>query len=170
MLNIETRQPAIPASSTSARLPLRAKLVVAIALTVLLSATGTARAQAWGGYGGDAQHSGLSAATAQRPLHIRWSSPIDLLPQYSGSDLLIHDSQYTDAEYVPRIGWGHSSMRQAIEFAARAGVGRLAAFHHDPTHHDEALDEMYQAIIGEMKPRFPVIPAKEGDVIEVLKS
>ena len=87
-----------------------------------------------------------------------------------GADLLIHDSQFTDAEYLLRVGWGYSSMRQAIEFASRASVGQLASFHHDPTHHDEALDLMYQSIIEEVKPRFPVIPAKEGDVIEVLKA
>jgi phosphoribosyl 1,2-cyclic phosphodiesterase len=84
-----------------------------------------------------------------------------------GADLLIHDAQYTDDEYAPHIGWGHSTIRQAIEFASRAGAGKLAAFHHDPWHEDEFLDRIYQAVLDDVKPRFPVIPAKEGDTIGI---
>ena len=28
---------------------------------------------------------------------------------FKGADLLIHDAQYTAAEYPSKIGWGHSS-------------------------------------------------------------
>ncbi len=61
---------------------------------------------------------------------------------YSGADLLVHDAQYTDAEYGERIGWGHSTMEQAIAAAARAGVKKLALFHHDPDRSDAELDEL----------------------------
>ena len=87
-----------------------------------------------------------------------------------GADLLIHDSQYTDEEYLPRIGWGHSSMRQALQFAALAAVQKFVPFHHDPTHRDDDLDRMYENILAEVKPRFPVAPAREGDEIIVRKS
>ena len=60
-------------------------------------------------------------------------------------DLLIHDAQYTDDEYDERIGWGHSSIRQAFEFARLAGAHRLAPFHHDPTHDDDTLDRLISA-------------------------
>lgn len=63
---------------------------------------------------------------------------------FSGADLLIHDSQYTDAEYSSRINWGHSTMEYAIGAANRAGVKKLAMFHHDPDRSDATLDEFAQ--------------------------
>jgi phosphoribosyl 1,2-cyclic phosphodiesterase len=57
-----------------------------------------------------------------------------------GVDLLIHDAQYTDAEYLDHVGWGHSSISQAVSFGSIAGVGRLLLFHHDPLHTDDDLD------------------------------
>ena len=56
-----------------------------------------------------------------------------------GVDLLIHDAQYTEQEYAVRPGWGHSTLEQALAFAALAGVGRLCTFHHDPGHSDAML-------------------------------
>src|SRR5262249_32061383 len=45
---------------------------------------------AWQGYAGNGQHT-ARASTAAQPLQaIRWSTPVDLQPQYSGNDLLIH--------------------------------------------------------------------------------
>jgi phosphoribosyl 1,2-cyclic phosphodiesterase len=56
--------------------------------------------------------------------------------------LLIHDCQYTPEEYAARVGFGHSSTEHVASFAARAGVGRLVMFHHDPWHADDQLDAM----------------------------
>jgi phosphoribosyl 1,2-cyclic phosphodiesterase len=56
-----------------------------------------------------------------------------------GADLLIHDAQYTDAEYPARRGWGHSTWEQAVEVATCAGAGRVALFHHDPGRTDPEL-------------------------------
>ncbi len=61
---------------------------------------------------------------------------------FSGADLLICDSQYTDAEYSARINWGHTTMEYAIGAANRAGVKKLAMFHHDPDRSDDTLDEL----------------------------
>jgi phosphoribosyl 1,2-cyclic phosphodiesterase len=55
------------------------------------------------------------------------------------ADLLIHDAQYTTEELPQKKGWGHSSWEQAVEVAERAGVKRLALFHHDPDHDDAFL-------------------------------
>ncbi len=84
-----------------------------------------------------------------------------------GADLLIHDAQYSNEEYLGRLGWGHSSMANAIEFARIAEVGRLAAFHHDPAHRDDDLDRMFRDVITDLSPAFPVLPSKEGDVMSV---
>lgn len=59
-----------------------------------------------------------------------------------GADLLIHDAQYTPEELPQKKGWGHSSWEQAIEVAQRAGVKRLALFHHDPEHDDAFIAAM----------------------------
>jgi hypothetical protein len=44
----------------------------------------------WAGYGRNAQHTALTPGPSQLPLVIRWSTPIDLNPQFSGGELLIH--------------------------------------------------------------------------------
>ena len=61
---------------------------------------------------------------------------------FSGADFLIHDTQYTHKEYESsRVGWGHSSYEHAIAAAKRAGVKRLALFHHDPMRTDAQIEE-----------------------------
>lgn len=59
-----------------------------------------------------------------------------------GADVLIHDGQYTAEEYRATLGWGHSSIEDAVTFAHRAEPARLMLFHHDPGHDDAALDRL----------------------------
>ena len=59
-----------------------------------------------------------------------------------GVDVLFHDAQYTQDEYDVRVGWGHSSVEQAVTFARLAKVRRYVMFHHDPLHSDDQLDRM----------------------------
>lgn len=63
----------------------------------------------------------------------------------ANADLLIHDTQYTAAEYPSRVGWGHSTMEYVVDMAICAGVRQLALFHHDPGRDDDALDAMVEA-------------------------
>ena len=58
------------------------------------------------------------------------------------ADLLLHDAQYTDQEYETRVGWGHSTMRDAIRFAEMCKVKQVALFHHDPSRTDKQLDSI----------------------------
>ncbi|MBT3790178.1 MAG: response regulator [Alphaproteobacteria bacterium] len=64
-----------------------------------------------------------------------------------GADALITDTTYTDAQYPAKAGWGHSSVGQVAELAARAEVDTLYLFHHDPDQNDDAID----AKLDEMK-------------------
>ena len=64
-----------------------------------------------------------------------------------GADVLIHDCQYTDDEYVSRFGFGHTSTGQLARFAAMEKVDRLVLFHHDPMHTDAELDRMRERVI-----------------------
>ena len=75
---------------TDHRLPRRAAgLICTLGLLGLLPAS--ASAQGWQGYGRDAQHSSLSGTPSQPPQKVRWSTPVDLAPQYGGGgDLLTH--------------------------------------------------------------------------------
>jgi phosphoribosyl 1,2-cyclic phosphodiesterase len=95
----------------------------------------------------------------QFPEERRWTSGMDLA---SGADVLIHDAQYTAEEYGDHIGWGHSSIPQALAFAAAAGVGRLVAFHHDPDHDDSALDDLLEKTLRSADLSFELVVAAEG--------
>jgi hypothetical protein len=44
----------------------------------------------WTGYGGNEHHTALSSVASQPLEGIRWQTPVDLQPQYSGNELLIH--------------------------------------------------------------------------------
>jgi phosphoribosyl 1,2-cyclic phosphodiesterase len=68
-----------------------------------------------------------------------WISGMELA---AGATVLIHDGQYTLEEYPSHLGWGHSSVQDAVTFGLRAEPQRLVLFHHDPTHDDEQLDAL----------------------------
>ena len=57
------------------------------------------------------------------------------------ADVLITDTTYTDEEYPAKIHWGHSCVSQVADLAARASVGTLYLFHHDPDHSDDTVDQ-----------------------------
>jgi ribonuclease BN (tRNA processing enzyme) len=65
-----------------------------------------------------------------------------------GADLLIHDAQYTDEEFVEKATWGHSTIGYAVHVAAEAGARRLSLFHHDPDHTDEILDRLVDTALS----------------------
>jgi ribonuclease BN (tRNA processing enzyme) len=70
---------------------------------------------------------------------LRWLSGSDLA---LNADLLLHDAQYTAEEYADRIGWGHTSLPDAMRFAHLTRVKHLLLTHHDPTRTDAAIDLM----------------------------
>jgi phosphoribosyl 1,2-cyclic phosphodiesterase len=87
---------------------------------------------------------------------------------FSGADLLIHDAQYTEEEYVNRVNWGHTSMEYAVAAANRAGVKKLALFHHDPDRTDEQLDELAKKYCEPGKSGdTEVFFAREGMVVDL---
>ena len=91
-----------------------------------------------------------------------WTSGFALM---DGVDLLIHDAQYTDEEYPSHVGWGHSTISQAMALAEAAGVGTLAAFHHDPGHNDVQLDRLFSAAVEARDWPFVFSPAREGTTL-----
>lgn len=89
-------------------------------------------------------------------------------PIAEGATLLLHDAQYSEAEYSQRMGWGHSSIKQAVGFASMTGAEQLLLFHHDPGHTDADLDELC-ARAGELWQGngSPPALAREGMEIEL---
>ena len=85
----------------------------------------------------------------------------------AGADVLIHDSQYSAAEYPGHCGWGHSSLNQTLDFGTLTEVKQLVPFHHDPGHTDTDLDRLMARAIEETKPAYRVTPGIEGTVLEL---
>lgn len=72
------------------------------------------------------------------------------------ADLLIHDAEYTEREYMGpplvRQGWGHSTWKMAVEVGQKANVKRLALTHHHAPHDDATLrriEQEAQAVLPE---------------------
>jgi phosphoribosyl 1,2-cyclic phosphodiesterase len=88
---------------------------------------------------------------------------------FAGSELLIHDAQYTRQEYeTSRRGWGHSPIEHVIESAVRARVERLALFHHDPLRTDAQIDELAELFCDSKNTgKTEVFFAREGMRVEI---
>ena len=82
------------------------------------------------------------------------------------ADLLIHDTMYTTEEYPRYVGWGHSSLDDALAFARAAGVRRLVTFHHDPGHTDAELERQVEQAGASTLP-FQLLRGMEGETFEV---
>ena len=104
--------------------------------------------------------------TRRFPGEPEWTSGFELA---EGADLLLHDAQYTREEYPAHVGWGHSSMHDALAFARLAGAKRCLPFHHDPARTDAGLEAAVSAAVADVRPDFPVMPAAEGTRFELTR-
>jgi diguanylate cyclase (GGDEF)-like protein len=87
-----------------------------------------------------------------------------------GADLIVHDAQYTAEEYRTKLGWGHSPADYATDIGVAAGAGRVALFHHEPTHDDHAIrgiEEGQRLRAASLGSSIDVFAAAEGMEIEV---
>jgi phosphoribosyl 1,2-cyclic phosphodiesterase len=99
------------------------------------------------------------------------STPADWISGSSlaaGVDALLHDAQYFEEEYTERVGWGHSSVVDAVAFTRAVGAKRLVLFHHEPNHTDDELErlEAHAQALGTGGEAPPCL-AHEGMVVEV---
>ena len=78
-------------------------------------------------------------------------------------DLLIHDAQYTPAEFAEKSHWGHCTIDYAVAIAKESGARRLALFHHDPAHGDDEMDRLVEGArcLGSMA-GVEILAASEG--------
>jgi phosphoribosyl 1,2-cyclic phosphodiesterase len=84
------------------------------------------------------------------------------------ADVLFHDAQYFEDEYEQRIGWGHSSVADAVAFWQAVEAQRLLLFHHEPLHSDGQLDrlEAHARSLAGSNGTGPTL-AREGMVVEL---
>ena len=110
---------------------------------------------------------GPKAAPAERLLHPGDRRHLEWL---AGADLVIHDGQFTDAEYPAKRNWGHSSVEYTTDLAILAGVKRLVLFHHDPTRTDQMVARLAQRMLRRARKQgsnLDVIAAAEGLDLEL---
>lgn len=94
--------------------------------------------------------------------HVPGDPDRSVLELIADADLVIYDSTFTDSEFDTRRGWGHSSWEEGVRLADAAGVEVLVAFHHDPAHDDDAMDEL----AGRLEQARPgSVVAREGMVL-----
>lgn len=55
------------------------------------------------------------------------------------TDLLIHDGQHLESEYPQYVGWGHSSVYQALDNALKCQAKTTLLTHHAPFRNDQDL-------------------------------
>jgi phosphoribosyl 1,2-cyclic phosphodiesterase len=84
-----------------------------------------------------------------------------------GVDVLVHDAQYTAAEFEARRGFGHSTVDYAVGLATECHVGSLLLFHHDPPRTDDELDAV---VAGFASAPVRVAAAREGAVVMVART
>ena len=80
-------------------------------------------------------------------------------------DLLIHDAQYTDSEMPSKLGWGHSSIDQAIALGQQAQVKKLVLYSHAPERKDSELEEVLANYDHTLPMRFDI--SREGQEIHL---
>ena len=61
------------------------------------------------------------------------------LPLYQGIELMIFDAQYTLAETLEKINWGHAAASIGLDIAFRENIPRVIFMHHDPASTDEKI-------------------------------
>src|SRR5690606_24489537 len=109
----------------------------------------------------DAARGGAAAPEAGDAAHVEFLRE---------ADLVIHDAQYTAAEYPAKVGWGHSTVEYVVDVAAAANARHVALYHHDPARNDGAVDELLAAArrrAAELGSKLQTSAAAEGEVIEL---
>jgi phosphoribosyl 1,2-cyclic phosphodiesterase len=92
-------------------------------------------------------HAGKTVVYATDTEHTKEIDP-NVVRVARDADVMIYDAQYTPEEYEgttgkggPKIGWGHSTFREAVKVAKAANVKKLVLFHHDPLQNDADVRE-----------------------------
>jgi phosphoribosyl 1,2-cyclic phosphodiesterase len=86
------------------------------------------------------------------------------------ANLIIHDAQYSAAEYANKRGHGHSPVEYVTDLAIQANAERLALFHHDPARDDASVlrfEEIACAQAAAYGSKIEILAAAEGLEMEI---
>lgn len=86
----------------------------------------------------------------------------NILALIKDADIVIYDATFTDEEFMPCRGYGHSTWREGCDLCDMAGAKQFVVFHHHTEHNDDAMDEI-AAEIAQARPGSVV--AREGLVL-----
>lgn len=96
--------------------------------------------------------------------------PEEIVRFVEGADLLIADGQYTDEEYLEKIGWGHPRATTVVDLAVAAHVKQLGIIHHDPMQADADVERKIAACrarAARFAPGLQVFAAREGVELKI---
>ena len=84
----------------------------------------------------------------------------------TGADVVVHDAQYSGADYPTKAGWGHSTVEYAVDIALASRVKTLVLFHHDPDRDDSSVDDLTAVAASRVmttKRPLRIVAAAEGE-------
>ena len=97
----------------------------------------------------------------------------DVVSFFKDADLVVFDAMYSLIEAVTyKRDWGHSSNLIGVELCQRAGVKKLALFHHDPQQDDEGIAQMlseaceFEQVTREQR-RLEICAAFDGMTLDI---
>ena len=92
----------------------------------------------------------------------------NLVKGLEGADIVVYDTQYTDAEYEKFPHWGHGTPKHALDVCREAKAKKLVLFHHAPGRTDDDQDKL-TAETKELaaKQGIEVVAAMEGMRVDV---
>lgn len=82
------------------------------------------------------------------------------------TEILLHDGTYREENYKGHIGWGHSTVEDAVILAEEAKAEKLYIIHYSPDDTDKILDEKYEYY---REKTANIYMPKEGEWIEILE-
>ena len=94
-----------------------------------------------------------------------------LIDYVRGANVLIIEGEYTKSEYYNgHIGWGHSTLNDAIQIGLDANVPYVILHHHNQERTDAQIDIIYSKLMAFLKKEnidLQLAFAKEGSYIKI---
>jgi len=85
----------------------------------------------------------------------------------TGVDVLISEAQYSNEEYIDKIGWGHSSLSNACALVKLTNPKHWIVTHHDPMHDDDFLRDklnLTRQLLQDLDLSIPVEHGHDGQI------
>lgn len=95
-----------------------------------------------GAVGYRVNYAGRSVCYITDTEHVPGQPDEALVATIRDTDILIYDCTYTDAEFTPCRGYGHSTWQEGVRLCEAAGIKRLVLFHHRFGRDDEGLSRI----------------------------